>query len=224
MILRVLFNLMILWFHNSKCPVLDYPLHRVERSHCLQVALQSQQGPWLPRVPHPCCGKHRVNAECGANGAWVCNEVCHVDIIACECVYQLLPWPRVRLCLQGSIRRLFILYLFLGKRHWNNMTPNWLTNLKTAELIITGKRHSLLSACLVTTLPCSSVYFNLMFPCRKHKAMGKSISQVPTAFRCTRSLWISQLLSLTVTTLQLNETPATAAWSLRWCVWLQYSF
>lgn len=50
--------------------------------------------------------------------------------------------------------------------------------------------------------------------------MGKSISQVPIDSRCVRSLWISQLLSLTVITLQLNET----AWSLGWCVCLQYIF
>lgn len=87
----------------------------------------------LPRVPRPHCWKQEANAEGGVNGAWVCIEVCHVDIIACERVYQLLPWPGVRLCLQRSIRKILITYLFLGKRHWNKMTPKQPTNLKTAE-------------------------------------------------------------------------------------------
>lgn len=97
-------------------------------------------------------------------------------------------------CLQGSIRRIFIPCLFSGKRHSNNTTPNQVTNLKTAEQINT-KRYFLLSTCLVMMISSSSVHLNLMFLCRKHKAMGKSISKVSTDSRYAMSLWISQLLS-----------------------------
>lgn len=134
------------WFYDFKYPVLDLASVQsweVPSFECSCPALVPSAGctqahGWdistrLPRVPHPCCWKHRAHADGGANGAWVNIKVCHVDIIACEYVCQLLLWPGVRLCLQGSIRRLFMLYLFVGKRHWNNMTRNTPANLKTIE-------------------------------------------------------------------------------------------
>lgn len=134
------------WFYDPKYPMLDLASAQsweVPSFVCCCPALVPTAGctqaqgwgisTWLLRVPHPCCWKHRADADGGANGSWVNIEVGHVDIIACEYVCQLFLWPGVRLYLRGSIRRLFMLYLFFGKRHWNNMTWNRLANLKTVE-------------------------------------------------------------------------------------------
>lgn len=69
-------------FYGSKYPVLDLASVQsweVPSCECCWPALAPTAGctqaqdwdisTWLPRVPHPCCWKHRAHADGGANGA-----------------------------------------------------------------------------------------------------------------------------------------------------------